>query len=183
MPSFSPSFSLLANAEKQRTRCWQQFQHYWNLLWYLLLSSKFAEGSEREEVTKVKRWPFPGQGHALTIGYKKVPVLRVKQTWCAQPRWCASWLCTVCVLRKSLSLALYQFSPLQSVYETSNESPVVVCPSAIPPHSSLRENSLSLTHRPHSRTWAFHQGAIWVNTGRLRARPKPWERENGELGA
>lgn len=32
---------------------------------------------QREEVTKVKRWPFPGQGHALNIWYKKVPVLRV----------------------------------------------------------------------------------------------------------
>lgn len=147
-----------------------------------MLSTKFAEGSEREEVTKVKRWPFPGQGHALTIWYKKVLVLRVIQTGVKHRQRSASWLCTVCVLRKSLSLALYQLPHLQSVYEASNESPVDVCPFAIPPHSSLRENSLSLTtdHTPGHEP--FHQGAILVNTGRLRARPKPWESKNGEPG-
>lgn len=47
--------------------------------------------------------------------------------------------------------------------------------------TAASEKTLSLTHRPHSRTWAFHQGAILVNTGRLRARPKSWERENWGL--
>lgn len=131
---------------------------YVSIIGYLLLSRKFPEDSEREEVTKVKRWPFPGQGHTLTIWYKKVPVLRVIQTGVKHRPHSASWLCTVCVLRKSLSLALHQRSHLQSMQE-ANESPVVVCP-----HSSLRELSLSnpqTTLQDMSFSSGSHFGQHW----------------------
>lgn len=122
------------------------------------------------KVQREKRWQRLKGGHFQVKDVHSLSGIKKSQSWesyrlvsntdntlllgCAQ---FVSW-------EKSLSLALYQLSPLQSVYEASNELSVVVCPSAIPPHSSLRENSLSnpqATLQDMSLSSGSHFGQHW----------------------
>lgn len=92
-----------------------KFWHYWNSLGYILFSSEFVEGSGE------KRWPrLKGVSFQVKDMHSPSDIMKSQSWESSRPaikhrQNSASWLCRVCVLSKSLSLALYQLSPIQSV--------------------------------------------------------------------